>query len=112
MRSPLETARSTMLVTAGWNVFDIVLHIAVDKVEPPRIAGNIAALVAVGIAQVIGSGLRATVTCVLAAIAVLVCNLVWLAEEGSLPLIAAVLIGGTLALLAWAALKFQRSPAQ
>lgn len=106
------TARTTMLVLAGWNVFDIVLHIAVDQVEPPRIAGNIVALAAVGAVQVVGSGQRATIVCVLAAIAVLACNGIWLADEGSLPPIAAVLIGGTLALLIWAAWRFLKPAAE
>ena len=39
-------------VLIGWNIFDALLHVAIDMAEPPRITGNIiAVLVAVAILQ-------------------------------------------------------------
>ena len=55
----LQTGRSTMAVVAVWNLFDALLHVAVDMVEPPRIGGNLAALAAVVFAYVTGPRLAA-----------------------------------------------------
>ena len=37
------------ILLIAWNIFDIIVHVAADLVEPLRIAGNIAALIAAGI---------------------------------------------------------------
>lgn len=45
----LATGLGAMMLAAGWNVFDALVHVAVDLVEPPRITGNVAVLVTAGL---------------------------------------------------------------
>ncbi len=85
----------------AWNVLDIVLHIAVDQVEPLRIAGNIVAVVA---GAVIGwTGISDTAKAGVAGVGiagVLGLNVAWGFAEGKWwPPIATILITGTLLLL-------------
>lgn len=47
LRRSLRTGQGALLLAAVWNVFDLAVHVAVDLIEAPRIAGNAGALVAV-----------------------------------------------------------------
>lgn len=80
-----------------WNIFDIALHIAVDEVEPLRITGNTVALISsVVIGHLaINKNTKAAVA-IAAALAVLILNIIWAVDFGSLPPIAAILISGAL----------------
>ena len=60
------------ILLIAWNIFDIVLHIAIDRVEPLRVTGNIvgiaaALIVLLGFAKLVAPyilGLAATVVVV------------------------------------------------
>ncbi len=85
----------------AWSVIDIVLHVAVDEVEPLRITGNIVAVVAGAVIGWTGisDALKATVA-VVAVLAVLGLNVAWAIDEGEWwPPIATILITGAFVLL-------------
>ncbi len=101
----------------AWNVLDIALHVAVDQVEPLRIAGNIVAIAAGAIIGWTGISDTAKAGVAGAGIAgVLGLNVAWGLDEGNWwPPIATILITGALLLLsrsaslsAKAAAKVQR----
>ncbi len=94
-----------MIVVAVWNLFDALLHVAVDMVEPPRIGGNLAALAAVAVAYLLGPRVSA-VAATVAAGAVLGLNLAFVANAGGIRAPALVFIVVTLALLGWAVRRF------
>lgn len=94
-----------MLVAAVWNLFDALLHVAVDMVEPPRIGGNLAVLAAVAVAFLVGPRLAA-LAAALAGGVVVGLNLAFAVNEGGIRVPAFVFIAVTLALLAWAVRRF------
>ena len=107
----LKTGRSTMLVAAGWNLFDALLHVAVDMVEPPRIGGNLAVLVAAAVAYFVASPRVAAPAAALAGAVVAGLNLAWVVNEGGIAAPAVVFIAVTLVLLGWAVRRFlQEAP--
>ncbi|MBT8198776.1 MAG: phospholipase [Acidimicrobiia bacterium] len=111
MKRWLRTGRSTMLVVAGWNLFDALLHVVVDMVEPPRIGGNLAVPAAAAVAYLVASPLLAAFAATLAGGAVLGLNLAWVVNEGGIAAPAFVFIAVTLVLLGWAVRRFlQEAP--
>jgi hypothetical protein len=100
-----------MLVVAAWNLFDALLHVAVDMVEPPRIGGNLAALAAVAVAYLVGPRLAAGAAA-LAGGVVVGLNLAFFVNEGGVFAPSLVFIGVTLALLGWAARRFLEEAAE
>ena len=107
----LQTGRSTMVVVAGWNLFDALLHVAVDMVEPPRIGGNLAVLIATVVAYLVASSRLAASVAALAGSALVGLNLAWVINEGGIAVPAFAFIATTLVLLGWAVRRFlQEAP--
>ncbi|MEM7341961.1 MAG: hypothetical protein AAF467_25185 [Actinomycetota bacterium] len=106
----LRNGRVAAAAAAGWSVFDALVHVAVDQVEPPRIAGNVAAIVAaalvVGLGYLGRGGRISAVICGLGAGLVLGFNGAWVAAEQALPVPAAIFIIVAFGLLVWAAYRF------
>ena len=80
------------------NIGDIVLHVAIDQVEPLRIAGNIVVLLA-AIGMLAISALRRPIVPVVAGLVSLALNLVFIVTSG-IGGLGAVLIALTTILLA------------
>ncbi len=100
-----DRTRTLLGAVAAWNLLDLAVHVLVDRVEAARVAGNLAALVAAGVAVVAwrsGRAGLAALACGLGTGLVLGVNLAWVAANGELPPAAAVFIGVSIALLAWA----------
>lgn len=111
MKKWLQTGRSTMLVVAGWNLFDALLHTGVDRLEPPRIGGNLSVLAAAAIAYLVASPRLAASGAALAGSVVVGLNLAWVISEGGIAVPAFVFIATTLVLLGWAVHRFlQEAP--
>lgn len=73
--------RVLTIAVAVVNVGDIVLHVAIDQVEPLRIAGNIVVLLA-AIGMLAISALRRPIVPVVAGLVSLVLNLVFIVTSG------------------------------
>ncbi|MEL6985129.1 MAG: hypothetical protein AAFO29_22040, partial [Actinomycetota bacterium] len=105
-----DDERVPAVAAAAWSVFDALVHVAVDQVEPPRIAGNMAAIVAAGLVVLFdrlgGRPRLSAVICGLAAGLVLGFNGAWVAAERELPIPAAIFIVVAVALLVWATYRF------
>ncbi len=95
-----------MVVAAAWNLFDALLHVAVDRVEPPRIGGNLAVLAAAAVVYLVASPRLAAVAAAMAGAVVVGLNLAWVVNEGGLAVPAFVFIAVTLVLLGWAVRRF------
>lgn len=97
-----------MAVVAAWNLFDALLHVAVDMVEPPRIGSNLAVLAAAAVAYLVASPRVAATAAALAGALVVGLNLAWVVNEGGIAVPAFVFIAVTLVLLGWAVRGFLR----
>lgn len=106
----LRSGLGMLSLAAVWVVIDALVHIGSDQVEPPRIAGNIAVLVALVLSWAAlrwwGGAKLAAAACGLAAGVMAGLNLAWVAANGELPIPAAVFIVGALTLVAFAAWRF------
>jgi hypothetical protein len=74
-------ARILIVVVALVNVADIVLHVAIDQVEPLRIAGNLVVIMA-AIGMLAVAALRTPVVPIAAGLVSLALNLVFIATSG------------------------------
>jgi hypothetical protein len=90
--------RILIVVVALVNVGDIVLHVAIDQVEPLRIAGNIVVIVA-ALGMLAIPALRRSIVPIIAALISLGLNLVFIVTSG-IGGLGAVLIALTTILLA------------
>jgi hypothetical protein len=99
-------ARVLIVVVALANVGDIVLHVAIDQVEPLRIAGNIV-VIAATIGMLAFPALRTPVVPIVAGAVSLVLNLVFIVTSG-IGGLGAVLIALTTILLALLAGSLRR----
>ena len=106
----LHDGRVAILAAAAWSLFDALVHVAVNQVEPLRIAGNVTVLVGAVLAlTAVRSGGRlrvAAITCGIAAGLVLGFNAAWAVAENKLPVPAAIFITVAVVLAAWAARRF------
>lgn len=97
------------MVVALLNVGDIVLHVAIDQVEPLRVTGNaVVILAAIGILAV--ASLRRPITAIIAAVVNLALNVVFIALSG-IGTLGAILIAVTTALLVGLAFSVRRPSA-
>jgi len=90
------------VVLVGWNIFDALLHVAIDMAEPLRIAGNIIAIL-VAVAILLGSSKKLSFSLLLAAfISTVALNTVHVSEHDfAIPML--IFIGLSLyLLLRWA----------
>lgn len=98
--SDVRTRPRSVLVLSAiltvMTVFDIVLHVAIDQVEPLRISGNFVVLAAALAVFFVPSARRAWVPALAGAIS-LALNLVFILREGIGPL-GAVLVAASTAL--------------
>lgn len=108
VRNALRAGRSTMAVAAVWNLFDALVHVAVDQVEAARIGGNLAVLVAVAVVYVVGSPRVGAFMAALAGAVVIGLNLAFLRSGPEFAGASLVFIGITLALLGWAVHRYRR----
>ena len=99
-------ARILIVVVALVNLGDIVLHVAIDQVEPLRIAGNLV-VIAAAIGMFAVAALRTPVTPIVAGLASLALNLVFVVTSG-IGGLGAVLIALTTILLALLAGSLRR----
>jgi hypothetical protein len=90
--------RILIVVAALVNVGDIVLHVAIDQVEPLRIAGNIV-VIAAALGMLASPALRTPIAPIVAGVVSLVLNLVFIVTSG-IGGLGAVLIALTTILLA------------
>lgn len=106
----LRTGIGAVTLAAIWAAFDALVHMLVDMVEPLRIAGNGAVLVAWAISVVAARGTGgpnlAATACGVAAAVVLGLNVTWAVGQGELPAPAAVFFGLAVLLLLLAAWRF------
>jgi hypothetical protein len=91
-------ARILIVVVALVNVGDIALHVAIDQVEPLRIAGNVVVIVA-ALGMLWLDALRSAVVPIVAALVNLGLNVVFIVTSG-IGGLGAVLIALTTILLA------------
>ncbi|NNK90833.1 MAG: phospholipase [Acidimicrobiia bacterium] len=112
----LRDGRVALAGAAVWALFDALLHVAADMVEPPRIAGNLAAIGAAAVAIVLVHFFQrhrlAAISSAIGAGLVLGFNAAWVVANMDspdsglpLPIPAAIFIGVALALLIWAAYR-------
>jgi hypothetical protein len=99
--------RILIVVVALVNVGDIVLHVAIDQVEPLRIAGNIVVIVA-ALAMLAIPALRRPIVPIIAALISLGLNLAFIVTSG-IGGLGAVLIALTTILLALLAGSLRRA---
>ncbi len=104
----LRDARIAVAAAAAWSVFDALVHVAVDMVEPLRIMGNV---VGVAAAATVWAALRhrpkpAAVVSGLAAGAILGLNVAWLMTDGALRVPSFVFITVAVGLFVWATWQF------
>lgn len=98
------------VVVALINVGDVVLHVAIDQVEPLRVTGNAVVIVA-AIGMLVVAAMRRPVTPIVAAAVNLVLNGVFIVMFG-IGWLGAVLIAVTTVLLAAIAIVVRRSTAR
>lgn len=98
--------RVLIVVVALVNIGDIVLHVAIDQVEPLRIAGNVVVIVA-ALGMLAIHTLRTPVVPIVAGLASLALNLVFIVTSG-IGGLGAVLIALTTILLALLAGSLRR----
>lgn len=101
-------ARALTIAVLVVNVFDIALHVAIDDVEPLRIAGNVVVLLAAILMLTMSRARQALVPLIAGSVS-LALNLVFIATEGIGPL-GGVLVATTSLLLAGATLALRRRP--
>lgn len=111
MRDSVVLSRSRVVlvlatVLALLTVFDVVLHVAIDQVEPLRISGNVVVLVAALAVLVVPLARRPWVPAAAGTIS-LVLNLVFIVLDGIGPL-GAVLVAVSTALCAAIAILLAR----
>lgn len=108
---PLSTLALVLtIVVTLLNVGDIVLHVAIDQVEPLRVTGNaVVLLAAIGLLAV--ASLRRPATAIVAAVVNLALNVVFIALSG-IGTLGAILIALTTALLAGLAFSVRRPAAE
>lgn len=92
-------AKTLTIVATAVNVADIALHVAIDDVEPLRVAGNVIVIVAT-VALLLWDRSRRPAVPVIAALLSLALNVVFIATEGIGPLGAVLVAATTLILLA------------
>lgn len=108
-RSLSTLARALSIAVGVLNVGDIALHIAIDDVEPLRVAGNIVVIVAAFVI-LLWPRARRLITPIIAAVVNLALNLIFIALEGIGPL-GAILIAATTLLLVAITLTLRRQRA-
>lgn len=108
----LDTGRSTMVVAAVWSVFDALLHVAIDMVEPPRIGGNIAVVAAAIVVHLIPRRRVSALVVGLAGGVVVGLNAAFMPNEVEVLIPTLVFIGVALGLSAWAMWRFVRQPVE
>lgn len=101
----LRTPSASLLLRAAlvWTALDVLLHVAVDELDPLRLGGNAVVVAAVLVARTASSRLLRACACWSAVVVVLCLNGLWFLLNGVAPA-AAVLVAGAVGLLAWAAL--------
>lgn len=104
MKERFRTGRSIMVVAAAWNIFDALLHVAIDEIDPLRMAGNAVVLVATALTY--RSGVPGAIVAAVAAAIVVALNLAFFIDRGEVPVAAFVLVTASLMLLGVAAWRF------
>jgi hypothetical protein len=99
-------SRALTVAIALLNIGDIALHVAIDQVEPLRIAGNVIVIVA-ALGMLALGALRIPVVPILAGLLSLVLNLIFIVTSG-IGGLGAVLIALTTILLALLAGSLRR----
>jgi hypothetical protein len=101
-QNPNRRIQWSPILLIAWNLFDLILHVAIDMAEPLRIAGNVVAIVAALIVLLANVESAAPYILGGAAVVVLAVNVVHALQHGAL-LPSLVFIGVTLfLLLRWA----------
>lgn len=100
MNRLLSSERNLAVMLAILNLFDIFIHIFIQKVEPLRVSGNLVAILcSIFLIYVIKTYKLKLITIFFTGLLVLLLNLIWIYIEGSLPLGASILIGSALIIL-------------
>lgn len=113
--TPQTTTRKLLwlpILLIAWNLFDIVVHVAVDMVEPLRVTGNIVGIVAALVILLANVKQYASTILSGAAFVVLIVNVIHAMEHGVL-LPGMVFIGVAIfLLLCWAQVELQNASAE
>lgn len=105
MKERFRTGRSIMVVAAAWNILDALLHVAIDEIDPLRMAGNAVVLVATALTY--RPGLPGATVAAVAAAIVVALNVAFFIERGEVPVAAFVLVTVSLVLLVAAVVRFR-----
>ena len=105
MKEWFRTGRSVMVVAAAWNIFDALLHVAIDEIDPLRMAGNAVVLTATALTY--RPDVAAAIVAAVAAAIVVALNIAFFIDRGDLPPAAFVLVTVCLVLLAVAIQRFR-----
>ncbi len=105
MKNWFRNGRSIMVVAAAWNIFDALLHVAIDQIDPLRMAGN--AVVLVATLLVYRPGVPGAMMAGLAAAIVVALNLAFFIDRGDVPMAALVLVAVSLVLLGAAVWRYR-----
>lgn len=107
---PSAVTRRILAALVAWNLFDIVLHIAVNEVEVLRVSANLILIVVAGAILVDRGGAHPAHPLVPALLAFVVLNLIVMIDKGpAVPMI--ILIVGSV-WLTGAAIKRLRPPVE
>ncbi len=113
VRRPRMPSASLLLRAAlVWSALDVLLHVAIDELDPLRLGGNAVVVGAVLVTRVAPSRLLRACACWAAVVIVLCLNGLWFLLNGFAPA-AAVLVAVAVGLLGWAAvlLRLTTAPA-
>lgn len=105
MKELFGTGRSIMAVAAAWNIFDALLHVAIDEIDPLRMAGNAVVLVATALSH--RPAVPGATTAAVAAAIVVALNVAFFIDRGEVPPAAFVLVAVSLVLLVVAVVRFR-----
>ncbi len=105
MKEWFRTGRSVMVVAAAWNILDALLHVAIDEIDPLRMAGNAVVLVATALTY--RPAVPGATVAAVAAVAVVALNVAFFIDRGAVPVAAFVLVAVCLVLLAVAVVRFR-----
>ncbi len=105
-QSSTSIQQTLLIALVVINVFDVALHVAIDQVEPLRVAGN-AVLLLASIALLALAGWRRSWVPFAAAAVNLALNLVFIALVGIGPLGVVLIVASTLVALAYGILRLR-----
>lgn len=106
------SGRRLAVVAAGWAVLDLLLHLATDQLEAPRVAGNVIAVAAALTAVALGGYRAAALVCWAGAAVHTALAVSWVVVTGGVQPAAVVLLTVGIGLLVAAGSRLRRAPGE